>query len=84
MNYASEIIDLIREMTDEVTEGNKETLVPKILKEGTRVWQHYTASRIELGLTETDFRLHLTIMKRLWGLADNFNVSEKIAFPILQ
>ncbi len=83
MNYANEIIALITEMTDEVTEKNKEILVPKILKEALRVWQHYIASRIKLDLTETDLRLHLTMMKRLWNLADHFNVSEKVAFPIL-
>jgi hypothetical protein len=83
MNYANEIIDLITEMKDEVTEGNKDKLVPKILKEAISVWQHYIASKIELSLTETDLRLHIAMMKKLWDLADHFNVSEKVAFPIL-
>ena len=83
MNHAKEIISLIAEMTDDVTEVNKDVLVPRILKEAIRVWQNYTVSKIELGLTEIDLRLHLTMMKRLWNLADNFNVSEKVVFPVI-
>ncbi len=83
MNHANEINDLIEEMTDNVTEANKDILVPKILKEGLLVWQGYNSSRLRLNLTQTDFELHLKMLRRLWNLAERFNVSEKVAFPIL-
>jgi hypothetical protein len=69
--------------TDDVNPDNKDIFVPEILKEAVIVWKNYNASKFELNLTETDFRLHLTMMKRLWNLAENFNASEKGCFPIL-
>jgi|GEM_PF-4051769 len=81
MNHAREINELIEWMQDSVTEGNKNILIPKLLKEAVRVWQDYIASKIKLNLTETDFQLHLKMMRRLWNLADSFNPSEKVPFP---
>jgi len=83
MNHAREINDLIEEMKEIVTEKNKNVLVPQILNEGLRVWESYTTSRLQLNLSKTDFQLHLTMLKRLWNLADNFSVQEKVAFPVL-
>lgn len=70
-------------MEEDVTESNKNSLIPKILNEAVKVWQDYIVSKLKLNLSEVDFQLHLTMMKRLWKLADSFNPSEKVAFPVL-
>ena len=81
MNHANQINDLIEEMTDSVTNENKDTLVPKLLKEAITVWKDYNISKLRLNLSEKDFQLHLKIMKRLWDLAGTFRPAEKVAFP---
>jgi hypothetical protein len=82
MNYANEINDLFNEMKSSVTEENKEKLVPRILREAIIVWQNYIASKLKLNLSEKDFQMHLSMMKRLWNLAERFNPVEKVEFPI--
>ena len=82
MNHANEINDLLEEMQDSVTEENKNRLVPRILRDAILVWQDYIVSKHKLNLSENDFQLHLKMMKRLWNLAERFNPSEKVAFPI--
>jgi hypothetical protein len=82
MNHANDINDLLDEMKDNVTEENKDKLVPRILGDAIIVWQDYIASKLKLSLSENDFQLHLKMMKRLWNLADRFNPSEKVEFPI--
>jgi hypothetical protein len=81
MDHANEITYLIEEMTDNVSNENKDALVPKLLKEAITVWKDYNTSKLKLNLTEKDYQLHLKMMKRLWDLADNFNATEKVAFP---
>ena len=81
MNHAKEISELIEWMNDGVTEGNKNVLVPKLLKEAVLVWWHYKESKLKLNLTEGDFQLHLKMMKRLWDLAEQYNAAEKVPFP---
>ena len=68
-------------MEEGATESNKNSLIPKILKEAIEVWWHYKESKLKLNLTETDFQLHLKMMKRLWILAERYHVAEKVPFP---
>jgi len=82
MKHANDINDLFDEMKDSVTEENKDRLVPRILRDAIIVWQDYVDSKLKLNLSEKDFQLHLGMMKRLWDLAEQFNPSEKIKFPI--
>jgi len=81
MYQAREINELIEWMKDSVTEENKNTLIPKLLKEAVEVWWHYKESKLKLNLTEIDLQLHLKMMKRLWDLAEQYNVAEKVPFP---
>jgi len=82
MNHANDINGLFDEMRDNVSEENKDKLVPRILRDAIRVWEDYMASKLKLSLSEKDFQLHVKMMKRLWNLARRFNPSEKIEFPI--